>query len=61
LVNKRNRSAALVIPGAVEGTEEFVDETTAFQPPVTMRLKSDTITLGGFCVAAVTLPESGRP
>jgi hypothetical protein len=45
----------------VEGTEEFVDETTAFQPPVTMRLKSDTITLGGFCVAAVTLPESGRP
>jgi len=61
LVNKRNRSVALLIPGAAEGTEEFVDETTAFEPPGTMRLKSDTITLGAFCVAAVTLPESGRP
>lgn len=56
LVNKRDRSFEVEIPGAAGGTEEFVDQTTAFQPPASVKLSGDKITLTGFSVAAVTLP-----
>ena len=56
LINKRNRPINVSIPGAAGGQEEFVDVTTAFQPPLSANLSSDKVTLGGFAVAAITLP-----
>jgi len=56
LVNKRDRVWEISIPGANGGQEEYVDQTTALQPPASTKLTSDTITLNGFGVVAVTLP-----
>lgn len=56
LANKRNRTFELSIPGASGGQMEYVDQTTGFDPPKSVRLDSDRITLYGFGVAAVTLP-----
>jgi hypothetical protein len=56
LVNKRDRSLEIFLPGAAGGREEFVDQMTAFQPPASMRLVSDKLILSGFAVAVVTLP-----
>lgn len=56
LVNKRDRSLEIVLPGAAGGREEFVDQMTAFQPPASMQLVSDKLILSGFAVAVVTLP-----
>jgi len=56
LVNKRDRLLAVSIPGAAGGQEEYVDQTTAFQPPASVKLETDAVTLSGFSVAAVTLP-----
>lgn len=56
LVNKRDRAFQVLLPGATGGEEEFVDQMTAFQPPASMRLVSDQLTLSGFAVAVVTLP-----
>jgi hypothetical protein len=56
LVNKRDRTFEVSIAGASGGTAEIVDQTTAFQPPASHKLKGDTINLGGYSVAAVTLP-----
>ncbi|MGH9397944.1 MAG: GH39 family glycosyl hydrolase, partial [Terriglobia bacterium] len=57
LANERNRSFSVTIPGATNGTEEYVDQTTAEQPPASVKLSSDTVTLRGFGVAVVTLPQ----
>jgi hypothetical protein len=54
LVNQRNRSFMISIPGAAGGTEEYVDQTTGEQPPAAAHLSSDGLTLGGFAVAVVT-------
>ena len=56
LVNKRDRPFEVSIANASGGQVEFVDQTTAFQPPAAAKLDGDKITLGGFSVAAVTLP-----
>jgi len=56
LVNKRDREFQLSIPGASGGEEEYVDQTTAFQPPASTKLSSDEVTLKGLGVAAITLP-----
>ncbi len=56
LVNKRNRPFDVSIPGARGGQVDRVDQTTALQPPASARLTDDTVTLGGFAVAVVTLP-----
>lgn len=56
LVNKRDRPFEVSIPNARGGRVEFVDQTTAFQPPASAKLEGDNITLSGFSVAAVTLP-----
>jgi hypothetical protein len=56
LVNKRNRPFEITIPGASGGQMERVDQTTALQPPASSKLGRDTVALGGFAVAVVTLP-----
>lgn len=55
LANERNRPFNVTVPGATHGTEEYVDQTTAEQPPASVKLSSDTLTLRGFGVAVVTL------
>ena len=57
LVNKRDQAFEVSVSGASGGQIEFVDQVTGFDPPKTMHLDSDKITLNGFAVAAVTLPE----
>jgi len=57
LVNKRGTSVRVVADGARGGTLQVVDQTTvglAGQRP----MASDSIDLGGYAVAVVTLPES---
>jgi Glycosyl hydrolases family 39 len=56
LVNKRDRTFNVSIAGATGGTEEVVDQTTAFQPPASHKLEGDTIKLTGYAVVAVILP-----
>jgi len=55
LVNKRNREMKVQLAGAGGGKLEYADQTTGFNPPATVSLGSDNITLNGFSVAAVTL------
>lgn len=57
LINKRGRKFDVVVPGASGGQVSFVDQTTSFQPPATEKLTSDHLTLGGYSVAIVTLPQ----
>ena len=56
LVNKRDRSFELSVPGATGGTVERVDQTTAQKPPASASMKDERLSLGGFAVAVVTLP-----
>jgi len=56
LVNKRNRKFEVSVAGAAAGQIDFVDQTTSFQPPATTKLSGDSVTLGGYSVAVVTLP-----
>jgi hypothetical protein len=56
LVNKRDRPFEVSIPGASGGRVDYVDQTTAFQPPASAKLDGDKIMLRGYGVAAVTLP-----
>jgi glycosyl hydrolase family 39 (putative alpha-L-iduronidase) len=56
LASERNRSFKVTIPGASGGTEMYVDQSTGENSPATVQLSSDTVTLGGFGVAVVTLP-----
>jgi hypothetical protein len=57
LVNKRDRTFVLSIPGAATGHMDVVDQQTAFQPPAGGKLRSDEVTLGGLAVAVVTLTK----
>jgi hypothetical protein len=56
LVNKRDRSFDISLVGASGGQVDYVDQTTGFQPPATSKLSTDTVELGGYSVAVVTLP-----
>jgi len=56
LVNKRDRKFEVTVAGANGGQTEYVDQTTGFQPPATAKLNSETLSLGGYSVAVVTLP-----
>ncbi len=56
LVNKRDRPFDITVPGATGGMEEYVDQTTAFAPPASIKLANEKITLNGLSVAVVTLP-----
>ena len=55
LVNKRDRTFVVSVPGAAGGHVDVVDQQTAFQPPAGGQLRSDEVTLGGLAVAVVTL------
>jgi hypothetical protein len=55
LVNKQDREFEISLPGASGSSEEFVDQTTAFQPPASKKLTTDQVLLPGFAVAVVTL------
>ncbi len=57
LVNKRDRTFVISVPGAAGGHVEVVDQQTAFQPPAGGKLRSDEVTLGGLAVAVVTLAK----
>ncbi len=56
LVNKRDRSFEIEIPGSTGGRVDYVDQTTAFDPPGSAKIDGDKVTLRGFAVMAVTLP-----
>ena len=55
LVNKRNRSFEISIAGGSGAQLDYVDQTTGFQPPASATLATDSVELGGFSVAVVTL------
>ena len=56
LVNKRNRPFQVTIAGMSGGQQVFVDQNSGFGPVGSAKVASDTITLNGFSVTAVTLP-----
>ena len=56
LVNKRNRTFDVTVTGASGGQIDYVDQTTAFQPPASAKLPSENLKLPGYSVAVVTLP-----
>jgi hypothetical protein len=57
LVNKRDRNVDLSIPGAAGGQLDYVDVTTGFQLPASAKLNSNSLTLHGFSVAVLNLPQ----
>ena len=57
LVNKRDQTWMITIPGAAAGQVEVVDQQTAFQPPARGQLRGNEVTLGGLAVAVVTLAK----
>jgi len=56
LVNTRDRAFAVSVPGAKGAQMDYVDQTTASAPPASRKLDSETVTLGGYAVAVLTLP-----
>jgi len=60
LVNKRDHEVSFIIPGAQNSRIEFVDQTTGSQPPSSVRLTSDAVTLRGLAVAVITIQESAE-
>jgi len=56
LVNKHNGNFELTIAGASGGQLDYVDVTTGFQPPTSIKVTSDDLTLHGFSVAVLILP-----
>ncbi|OQA46859.1 MAG: hypothetical protein BWY52_00518 [Chloroflexi bacterium ADurb.Bin325] len=57
LVNKRDRSQAIALPGFAGATAEVVDQGTAGGPARSERLAGETFDLPGLAVAVLTLPE----
>jgi capsule polysaccharide modification protein KpsS len=57
LVDKRDRSLQVSVPGAAGGQVQFVDQTTSYQAPASAGLKDELVTLRGFAVAVVTLAK----
>jgi hypothetical protein len=55
LVNKRDRSFEVSVPGGKGAEVRYVDQTTGFQPPAVSHLNADQVTLQGLSVAVVTL------
>jgi len=56
LVNKRDRPFQVTISGISGGQLVYVDQISGFGPPATAKVSSDTLTLTGYSVAAITLP-----
>jgi len=57
LVNKRDRTVEVALPGATGAREELVDQLTAFEPPASNQLAVDHLTLRGLAVAVLTYPR----
>jgi len=55
LVNKRDRTLGITIPGGGGARVDVVDQTTGFNPPATTQMNSDVLSLRGLAVAVVTL------
>jgi hypothetical protein len=55
LVNKRDRTFVVSVPGAASGYSEVVNQETGLQPPAGKALRGDDVALGGLAVAVVTL------
>ena len=55
IINKRNRTARLSLPGATGGRIQVVDQTTGGNSPQSVELSSNQFTLSGLAVAVVTL------
>jgi hypothetical protein len=53
LVNRRNREIEIQVPQADGAAMQFVDQSTAYDPPASATLSSDTVKLGGYAVAVV--------
>ena len=56
LVNKRDRTFDVSVAGSAGGQVNYVDQTTAFNPPATAKLNTDIVKLAGYSVAVVALP-----
>lgn len=54
LINKRSRPFVVELPGA-SGAEEYVDQTTGFNPPAFATLSEGKVTLRGYSVAVLTI------
>lgn len=57
LVNKRDRSTKVVLPGAAGAAEEYVDQTSVLLRPASAGLVNDELDLGGLAVAVITLAK----
>ena len=55
VVNKRDRPFEVIVPSGDGAQIEYVDQTTASNPPAKTMLRGDRFTLNGFGVAVVTL------
>lgn len=55
LINKRDRSFEISIPGGSGARVETVDVRTGFNPPLVTQLDGERLKLGGLAVAMVTL------
>ncbi len=55
LVNKRNRPFKVELPGS-GGDEDYVDQTTAFNPPASSHVSDGKVMLRAYSVAVVTMP-----
>lgn len=60
IVNERNRDLEVSLAGAKGAEMEVVDQATAFDPPVHSILPSDTVRIGGWGVAVITLANTIR-
>jgi hypothetical protein len=47
LVNKRDRPFEITVPGATGGHEDYVDQSSGFEPPGSVNLTGEKITLNG--------------
>jgi len=56
LVNKRDRKCDVKVTGASGARIVYVDQTTSFQPPASMTTSGETLSLGGYSIAVVTMP-----
>ena len=56
LVNKRDRTIDVSVPGAAGGRQDVVDQTTGSGPAASRKLDGETVSLGGYAVAVVTMP-----
>lgn len=57
LINKRDRSFEVTLPDAQGAKVEFLDQSTGFQPAVSMTLTESKFLLSGYSVAIVTLAK----